>query len=450
MKKSYLPFLLPAWLIAGILFLQACNSSSANTKTEDAQSAIPILLERNTQFGSDQETDRIKTLYDNSVLAIKNNAQDYKSYLQLATVFINEGRLTGNLGYYNEAAMQMLDYVIESKQSNKQIEFEALNYKAAVLLSMHQFQQAYEVAKQALQISNKNSGILGAMVDAYVELGNYDAAVKMCDSMIQLKPDIRSYSRVSYLRQINGDNSGAIEAMHYAVTAGVPGEENTEWARVTLGDLYLNTGAIDSAEMFYKESLARRPGYVYAEMGLAKVEKARKNYDAAISHCENAIRTISESSFITFMADCYILKGEKEKAEEIYTDVLKLLEQSEKEQNKKEARVKHNGARELALAHLNVKNYDEALLYANKDLEMRPENIDANELVAWIYYLKGDITNAKIHAEKMLATHIKNANNLYKAALIYVKAGDIEKGNVLMHEAKNISSYIDELLTKNF
>ncbi|MBC8047162.1 MAG: tetratricopeptide repeat protein, partial [Fimbriimonadaceae bacterium] len=253
------------------------NSSSANVN----EAGVPVLLERSITTGSDEETNNIRTTYDNSILAVTKNALDYQSYINLATVFITEGRITGNLAYYNEAAMQMLDKVIDAKQPNKDIVFQALSYKSAVLLSMHQFQQALDVAKQGAAINDKYSGIYGAMIDANVELGNYAEAVQLCDKMLALRPDLRSYSRASYIRQIYGDNRGAIDAMKMAVDAGVPGAENTEWARVTLGDLYLNIGAIDTAEMLYKETLTRRPNYVYAEVGLAKTEKAKKNYDAA-------------------------------------------------------------------------------------------------------------------------------------------------------------------------
>lgn len=446
MKKLFLSLVLPLFSVCGILFLNSCNQGSANTNKTTAQ--IPALHERKVQFGSDDETNRIRTIYDNCNIALRNNPEDYKSYLTLATVFISEGRITGDIGYYNEAAMQVLEHVINAHQPNKEYEFEAYNYEAVVLLSMHQFEQAADITDKAMAISARNSGLLGAVVDANVELGNYDKAVKMCDSMIMLKPDIRSYSRVSYIRQIYGDNRGAIEAMQYAVDAGVPGEENTEWARVTLGDLYANIGALDTAEVYYKQALLRRPGYVYAEMGLARVEKVRKNYDAAITHCENAIRTISESAFISAMGDIYLLKGDEKKSGEVYDDVLRLLEQSEKEQNKSESRIKHNGARELATANMKAGKLNEALQYAQTDLSMRPDNIDANELIAWIYYLQGNYAEAKVHADKMLSTNTKNANTLYKAGLIYSKAGDIAKGNALMTEARSISPYIDELIIK--
>src|SRR6185295_1404171 len=98
-------------------------------------------------------------------------------------------------------------------------------------------------------------------IDANVELGHYDEAVKNSDKMVSTRPDIRSYSRISYLREIYGDYPGAIEAMKLAVQAGYPGDESTEWARVHLGQLYENTGDLQNAEMQYQLALQERTGY---------------------------------------------------------------------------------------------------------------------------------------------------------------------------------------------
>ena len=82
--------------------------------------------------------------------------------------------------------------------------------------------------------------------------------------MISIRPDIRSYSRIAYLREIHGDIPGAIEAMKMAVDAGAPGDENTEWCRVQLGKLYEKTGKIKEAEMHYAIALNNRQNYPYA------------------------------------------------------------------------------------------------------------------------------------------------------------------------------------------
>ena len=103
-------------------------------------------------------------------------------------------------------------------------------------------------------------------------------------------------------------------------------------------------------------------------------------------------------------------------------------------------------SRELGTAYMNAGQLDKALQFANTDLAMRPDNIDANELAAWIYYLKGDYANAKVHADKMLATKTQNGNYLYIAGLIYANSGDTAKGNDLMHQGITVNPFVDQLI----
>ena len=444
MKKISTIILLTCMVTATAITFTSCTNSSTATD----KNAIPALLERKTKVGPDNEWNNIKSTYEKAVDVLKTNPDDLKQYLSIATAFIMEGRITGNGGYYSNAAIKMLDKVINGKPADKEVLFEALSLKSTVLLNMHQFKEALDVAQKGVTINDFNAGIYGALVDANVELGNYDEAVKDCDKMLGIRPDLRSYSRASYLRQIFGDNAGAIAAMKMAVEAGVPGVESTEWARVTLGDLYMNIGKIDSASYEYRASLVYRPDYPHAEMGLARVEKEKKNYAEAIAHAKKAINILSEVAFVAYLGDLYDLSGDAPKAKEVRADVVRLLEEGKKEEPK-DASVQHNANREMANAYLSEQQLDKALEYANNDLKMRPENIDANELVAWIYYLKGDMTNAKMHADKLFKTNIKNANTLYKAGLIYSAAGDAAKGQSLMQQATAISPYIDQRIMKS-
>ncbi len=411
-----------------LLMLLVCNGSIFLFSCSDRKDAIPALLERKAGMPVDDESKLIKATYDKAVAALKNDPDELKHYITLASVYISEGRITGNNTYYSNAAVKMLNKVTESNTADKDLAFQALSLKSAVLLNMHQFKDALDVAQQGAAMNSFNAGIFGALVDANVELGNYGEAVKDCDKMISIRPDLRSYSRASYLRQIYGQNKGAIDAMRMAVESGMPGAESTEWARTKLGDLYLNTGNVDSASIVYRSSLVYRPGYPYALMGMAMVEKARKNYDGALAYTKSAIKQRSEAAFVSTLADIYELKGDVAKAKEARNDVVDLLNEGQKDEPN-DALVKHNVSREMATAYLNAGNLDKALQYAQTDLNMRPENIDANELIAWTYYLKGDYANAKIHADKMMATKTQNANTLYKAGAIYAGAGDAAKGN---------------------
>src|SRR5450631_2540033 len=175
---------------------------------------------------------------------LKDKPGDPKSSLALAALFIQESRVTGNHVYYDKAAMRYVNDVLKQDSAN----FSALTYKALLYLSQHHFADGLAVAQKAQKINPYNAFIYGLLVDGYTEMGQYDSAVANADNMVSIRPDIRSYSRISYLREIHGDYPGAISAMKMAVDAGAPGDEATEWTRVQLGHLYENTGDLKSAE----------------------------------------------------------------------------------------------------------------------------------------------------------------------------------------------------------
>ena len=91
--------------------------------------------------------------------------------------------------------------------------FDALVYKSLLYMSQHHFADGLTVAQQAQKINPYNAYIYGLMVDGNVEMGHYDSAVKYADKMVSIRPDLTSYSRISYLREIFGDYKGAIDAM---------------------------------------------------------------------------------------------------------------------------------------------------------------------------------------------------------------------------------------------
>ena len=434
------------WLFLTVVALFA-GTACQKIKTDEKETKNPLITElaaRKSIAGNEQEWAKMQALFKKLSEAINKNSEDNTSKIKLTELYLTEVRITGNSLYYG-AALKVIDNITKDLKATQEQIFLAKSYKASILLSLHRFAEAKAIAEEAKAVNDFDSGIYGALVDANVELGNYDEAVKACDKMLAIHPDLRSYSRSSYIRQIYGDNPGAVAAIKLAIQAGPAGSESTEWARVILGDLYLSMGKTDTAKMLYETSLQYRPNYASAEMGLAKVGRAERKYDDAITHCKNAIRSLTESSFVAFLADLYELKGEKDKAKEVRADVLRLLVESENE-NAKETYAKHNGSREIASALMAAGKWDEALKNARIDLNFRPENIDANELVAWIYYLKGDYANAKGYADKMMRMNTQNANLIYKAGMIYEASGDTEKGKSLKAQAQKINKNIDPLI----
>lgn len=351
--------------------------------------------------------------------AVRKNPADIKSRLALVALFIQEARVTGNYSYYDQASLKYVSDVLKMDSLN----FEALTFKALIYLSQHHFSEGLLVAQRAQKINPYNAFIYGILVDGYVETGNYDAAVASADKMVSIRPDIRSYARVSYLREIYGDYPGAIEAMKMAVDAGAPGDESTAWCRTQLGHLYENTGDLKSAEMHYTIALSERTDYAYALAGLARIALSAKNYREAIHYYEKADSMLNGYSFKEELVDVYKLAGENEKATAISKIVIDKLDK-DAVAGTDDGSLGHYADRELAYAYLKTKNYDKALEHAMLEYNRRPDNIDVNETVAWVYYCRGDYAKALSFIQPALKTNSKNPVLLCRAGLIYAKAGD--------------------------
>ncbi|HEY4831332.1 MAG TPA: tetratricopeptide repeat protein, partial [Waddliaceae bacterium] len=254
-------------------------------------------------------------------------------------------------------------------------------------------------------------------------MGNYDSAVANSDKMVSVRPDLRSYSRISYLREIYGDYTGAIEAMKMALAAGAPGDEGTEWTRIQLGHLYENTGDLISAKMHYTIALNERPGYAYALAGLARIALSSKDYVTAISYYEKADAAVTDYSVKEELVEAYKLSGQKEKAAAVSAAVIESMSK-DAQSGQNDENIGHYADRELAYAYLKINNYDKALEHALLEYNRRPDNIDVNETVAWAYYCKGEYAKALPYLKVALKTNSKNPTLLCHAGLIYEKVGE--------------------------
>jgi tetratricopeptide (TPR) repeat protein len=371
------------------------------------------------------------------------NPNDIKNRLALAMLYIEEGRITGDHAYYDAAALQSVNQVLAMEPNN----FEALTLKALVELSQHHFSDGLITATRAQKINPYNAFVYGLLVDANVETGNYNAAVSCADSMISIRPDIRSYSRISYLREIHGDHNGSIEAMQMAVNAGAPGDESTEWSRIQLARLYEENGALIKAESLYKQSLSFRPDYPYALAGLGHVAIGKNDLNGAIEFYKKADALINDHSFKEQLVRLHLVSGEEQKAKSALNEMIGAMTK-EAAQGLKDEATGHYADRELAYAYLLAGNLDKALEHALAEYNRRPNNIDVNETVAWVYYKKNETAKALSYLEAALKTGCKNPTLLAHAGLIYFKTGEKEKAKRLFGQVLSTDSNIDIDLKK--
>ncbi len=432
-KNLYTALVIGTLLFFGVILVFSKKNKSGG---------IPSYKEPIGTYALSDEWLNSKKAIDGLLQQLKDNPANYKAMLSLSQAYIQESRVTGDHAYYDKAALDLLDQILQNQPQN----FDALCCKATVLLSQHHFADAMVVADQARTLNQYSAFIYGLLCDANLELGNYDEAVKMADKMISIRPDLRSYSRVSYLREIYGDMPGAISAMKLAVSAGYPGLEQSEWTRIILGHLYENTGCLDSAEMEYRIALQERPDYPFAIAGLGHVAKERGNYKEAIADYEKANTLITEYSFYDELTDLYLLNNEKDKSDECAKKVIDMLTPNANVEGT--AGHGHYADRELAYAYIKAGDLDNALLHAETEYQRRPENIDVCEMMAWVHYKRGEYPEANKYISVALRTHSQNPVLLCRAGLIKIKAKENDYGMSLIKKALQLNPFLDPMLKK--
>ena len=392
------------FLVLSINF-SSCGSSSNEEETVTGSSnelQFAELLERDEALSKDEYI-KIKTKYDNIKNRYAKDKSDAKNILKLVEIYIYEARVTGEHPHYYSAALKTLNWMLDGNVTlSKDDMFTTLFYKATVQLAQHNFTDALKTGQDALAINNVNSGIYGVLVDANVELGNYDKAVEMVDKMIQIRPDLRSYSRQSYLREIYGDNTGSKSAMVKAIKNGYPYSEYTCWALKTLGEIYESEGKLDSAAVCYEETMTRRPNYPFGIAGLARIEAKKGNIEKAYNMYDSAIAILPEIGFNIELAQLKKENGKEEEAQKMVGEIETMFTE--------DIESGHNMNLEYAAFLADFKNdYKKALELAKTELETREKNIDVNKQLAFIYYEMGDMDKAKEHVNIALATNKKDA-----------------------------------------
>ena len=399
--------------------------------------AIPALKER-AATQSEKEFERIKVSYMQMKAKYEKDTNDAQALVKLAEVFIVEARATGDHHYYYPAALTVIDRALMKKPND----FEALVTKGTLLMTFHRFADALDIAKRADRLSSGgNAYVYGLLTDANIELGNYDEAVKTSDKMQELRPDLRSYSRVAYLREIFGDRVGAKNAMKMAGESGMFGMEDKAWAFNEFAKLYQGEGALDTAEFIYKGILEERPNYPHAMNGLASIASARNDNKTALELLTKATEISDEHIFDEALADMYEVTGDKVNAKK--GQEMALFEFRDHE--KAGWHVDREFA-EFALSH--GIELEEALTRATRDYKERKNNIDAASTYAYALALNGKAAEAIPVIEQAMRLKTDNAQLYFRAAVIYDKAGNKEMAKMWLEKAMKRNPYLTPLTLK--
>lgn len=407
----------------------------------DDQVPMPQLLERQGPIATTSEWLNTKAAIKGLEYNLRTKPGDTKNKLLLALAYMQEARVTGQHPHYYPAALKLVEEVIDNRTTDRDMLYEATVAKASIQLSLHQFDKALETGEKALKINNKRASVYGVLCDANLELGNYEEAITMADRMVEIRPDLKSYARISYLREIHGDMPGAIEAMEMAARAGFPGLEQTAWTKYTLGGLYEKVGDLQQADAIYREALLEYPNYAFAYAGMGRIQDKKGNTEDAIELYEKAANIIPEFSFQEGLAHLYKKQGQKRKAAVTTKELMEGFKEDEE--------AGHIMNMEIATISIELEeDYEKALQYTLKEYKKRPANIDVNKTLAKIYYHQNDLKRAKMHINKASITNSQDPDLLCVKGLITYKTGNRIKGQQLVQHSFDMNPFMDNAIAK--
>jgi len=419
MKKIKANFLsLVALVFSGILIFAAggCVKQDAS-KAESAASSSAVTLTGDAEIDAAQKV----------IEKMPNAANGYNI---LAIIYIRRARETGDFSL-NSKAQTAIDRALELEPDNSGTK----KLQASLLLTFHRFQEALEAGTQLQKAYPQDAFIYGVLTDANVELGNYKEAADAVQQMVDLRPTMESYARVSYIRSHYGDSEGAIDAMKMAARIADPkNKEAQAWCLVHLGNEYFKVGRYEEAGKVYDEALQVFPNYHLALTGKGNARAAAGDYENAAKFLMQSQERVPLTQTVIALGDVYSKIGKAEEARKQY-DLAEFIEQ----------KLGNIDQRTLALlwADHDTK-LDEARQIAAAEHEKR-KDIYTADIYAWTLYKKGQFEEAKKIITEAMRLKTKDARIFYHAGMIEKGLGNKKAAVEYLQKAMQLNPSFDIL-----
>ena len=341
--------------------------------------------------------------------AIEAGTSQAAPYAALGDAYLQKARETFDPSYYARAESALREALRRDPGDAG-----ALTAMGSLANARHDFAAGLALGKRARAAAPGVVKPYGVIVDALVELGRYDAAERVLQQMVDLKPNLDSYARVSYFRELHGDLPGAIEAMRLAASAGGDARENLAYVQTLLGNLELARGRTAAARKAYRLALARYPQYVPAQAGLARTAAARGDLDVAIRAYRKVTVRLPLPEYVVGLAETELAGGRRGAAR----DDLALVEV----QQRLLRRAGVNVDADIALVEASYGNVRRAVRLARRAYDVAP-SVRAADALGWSLTRSGQPAAGLAYGKRALRLGSRDPMFLYHAGLAARDAG---------------------------
>ncbi len=294
----------------------------------------------------------------------------------------------------------------------------------------HQFPQSVQWAKKALEVDDLHPGAHGIIGDAALELGDMDRAFECYQKMMDLKPDLSSYSRGAWLVWMTGDSRKGRWLMEKAISAGSPQAENTAWCRSRLALMQFHEGALLAAAQTVDQGLRQAPRHVPLLLMQGRVKTAL-NDDAAAVHAFEAVLALgSNHEALAGLGDLHLARGRTQEAEVFFTRVEALHADNV-------AKGIHDHSQMARFYASHDRNLESAVRLASEH-GSSANTYDADTL-AWVSLKSGDVPKARKAILSALQAGTPDAEIFFHAGMIAAAMHDTVGAKKFLSRAMSLN-----------
>lgn len=356
---------------------------------------------------------------------------DAGNWSALGLAYLAQARSTADPSYYVKADEVFGRSLAIRPEGNA----DALAGQAALANARHEFASGRELAERAVASNPYSSTAKGVLSDSLFELGDYDAALTTLQEMVDLKPGVPSYTRVSDSFDLRGNGKGAQFALEQALrVANSPNDAS--YSLFYLGELAFNSGDHEQAADYYGQSLRRDPAHVPSIAGQAKAAAASGDTETALRLYADVVQRLPQPTYLVEYGEFLDSLGRGPEAEAQYAVAAATSRLFDAAGVVPDI--------EIALFHADHGRPDAALTVAQAQYDTR-RSVHVEDALAWALHVNGRDEEALRHAEAAQKLGTRNALWDYHRGMIELELGLDDRARASLQQALSTNSEFSTL-----
>ncbi|MBT2398216.1 lipopolysaccharide assembly protein LapB [Streptomyces sp. ISL-100] len=344
---------------------------------------------------------------------LQRQPKDATGWATLGTAYVEQARTSGDPTRYPQAE-KAFERSLKLRPPGENDA--ALAGRAALAAARHDFGAALGQADRALRVNPYSERALSSRVDALVELGRYDEALRAAELADRRRPGIPVFTRYAYVLELHGDAKRARQVLLRALeSAFTPAD--VAYVATSLGQLAWSQGQYGRAQGHFTTAVRADPKYVPALEGRGRTYAAQGQTKRALRDLEEVVRRYPLPGQLAALGELQEAAGQPERAEEQHALIGTWTRLA-----------RANGVAtdlESALIEADHGDAEEALKSARAEWSRR-KSVHTADALAWALHANGKDQEALTYAKKATAERpgYRNASFLFHRGMIEHALGD--------------------------